>query len=43
MSQNIYDNPQFFAGYATLPRSIHGLAGAPEWGKNATITPLSFS
>ncbi|MGL5699389.1 MAG: class I SAM-dependent methyltransferase [Kluyvera sp.] len=31
MSQNIYDNPQFFAGYATLDRSVKGLDGAPEW------------
>lgn len=28
MSQNIYDNPDFFAGYATLPRSAEGLDGA---------------
>lgn len=31
MSQNIYDNPGFFEGYAQLPRSQQGLAGAPEW------------
>jgi hypothetical protein len=31
MSQNIYDDPQFFAGYATLDRSVKGLDGAPEW------------
>src|SRR5579862_1192137 len=31
MAQNIYDNDEFFAGYARLPRSIEGLAGAPEW------------
>ncbi|WP_323928752.1 class I SAM-dependent methyltransferase [Aeromonas caviae] len=31
MSQNIYDEPGFFEGYAQLPRSLHGLAGAPEW------------
>lgn len=31
MAQNIYDNPDFFAGYAQLPRSQHGLDGAPEW------------
>jgi hypothetical protein len=24
MSQNIYDDPQFFAGYATLDRSVKG-------------------
>jgi SAM-dependent methyltransferase len=31
MAQNIYDDPSFFAGYLTLPRSVHGLDGAPEW------------
>jgi len=31
MTQNIYDNDEFFAGYARLPRSVEGLAGAPEW------------
>lgn len=31
MAQNIYDNPQFFAGYSQLPRQVHGLDGAPEW------------
>lgn len=31
MTQNIYDDPQFFAGYATLDRSVNGLDGAPEW------------
>lgn len=31
MSQNIYDDPTFFAGYATLDRSVKGLDGAPEW------------
>jgi SAM-dependent methyltransferase len=31
MAQNIYDNPEFFAGYSQLPRQAHGLAGAPEW------------
>ena len=30
MPQNIYDNPEFFAGYSQLPRSREGLAGAPE-------------
>jgi SAM-dependent methyltransferase len=30
-AQNIYDTPSFFSAYATLPRSQHGLAGAPEW------------
>ncbi|CNJ59845.1 Methyl transferase [Yersinia aldovae ATCC 35236] len=31
MAQNIYDNKIFFAGYAKLNRSVHGLDGAPEW------------
>jgi SAM-dependent methyltransferase len=31
MSQNIYDKPQFFTSYSTLPRSVNGLASAPEW------------
>lgn len=31
MTQNIYDDPAFLAGYRQLPRSILGLDGAPEW------------
>lgn len=31
MAQNIYDTPEFFAEYSRLPRSVHGLDGAPEW------------
>ncbi|MBU0725168.1 MAG: class I SAM-dependent methyltransferase [Alphaproteobacteria bacterium] len=31
MTQNIYDDPGFFAGYSQLPRSVHGLEAAPEW------------
>lgn len=31
MSQNVYDDPAFFAGYSSLPRSVKGLAAAPEW------------
>ena len=31
MAQNVYDNPDFFAGYSRLPRQVHGLDGAPEW------------
>src|SRR5436190_23944459 len=30
MTQNIYDNDEFFAGYLRLPRSVAGLEGAPE-------------
>lgn len=41
MSQNIYDNPGFFEGYAQLPRSRQGLAGAPEWpALQAMLPPL---
>jgi len=39
MSQNIYDNPTFFAGYATLPRSVEGLDGAPEWSALRSMLP----
>lgn len=39
MSQNIYDDPHFFAGYASLPRSVHGLEGAPEWPKMEEMLP----
>ncbi|RUT65240.1 SAM-dependent methyltransferase [Morganella morganii] len=39
MSQNIYDNPDFFAGYATLPRSAEGLNGAPEWAAMQELLP----
>jgi SAM-dependent methyltransferase len=31
MTQNIYDNPEFFDGYSHLPRSVEGLDAAPEW------------
>ncbi len=30
-TQNIYDDEGFLAGYGQLPRSVHGLDGAPEW------------
>jgi catechol 2,3-dioxygenase-like lactoylglutathione lyase family enzyme len=33
MPQNIYDDPEFFAGYSQLRRSREGLTDAPEpWG-----------
>src|SRR5271155_1135297 len=42
MAQNIYDNDEFFAGYARLPRSIAGLDGAPEWpALRALLPPLA--
>ena len=31
MTQNIYDDPDFFAAYGKLDRSVEGLEGAPEW------------
>ena len=31
MTQNIYDDPEFFAAYGRLGRSIEGLDGAAEW------------
>lgn len=39
MTQNIYDDPHFFAGYATLDRSVKGLDGAPEWPALQAMLP----
>jgi len=39
MAQNIYDNDEFFAGYARLPRSVEGLEGAPEWPSLRALLP----
>jgi SAM-dependent methyltransferase len=39
MTQNIYDNPEFFAGYSKLDRSIAGLDGAPEWPTLRAMLP----
>ena len=39
MSQNIYDNREFFDGYARLGRSVHGLDGAPEWPAVKAMLP----
>ncbi|MBN9031419.1 MAG: SAM-dependent methyltransferase [Rhizobiales bacterium 63-7] len=39
MAQNIYDNPDFFAGYSQLPRQVHGLSGAPEWPAIQALLP----
>ena len=42
MAQNIYDRPDFFAGYSGLRRSVHGLDGAPEWPSvRAMLPPLA--
>jgi ubiquinone/menaquinone biosynthesis C-methylase UbiE len=39
MTQNIYDNDEFFTGYSRLPRSVHGLDGAPEWPALRALLP----
>jgi SAM-dependent methyltransferase len=39
VTQNIYDDPGFFAGYAQLPRSRQGLEGAPEWPSLRALLP----
>ena len=39
MAQNIYDRPEFFAGYSSLVRSVEGLAGAPEWPALRAMLP----
>lgn len=39
MAQNIYDDPDFFAGYSQLPRQVQGLDGAPEWPAIRTLLP----
>jgi SAM-dependent methyltransferase len=39
VTQNIYDNDEFLAGYRRLPRSVEGLAGAPEWPSLRDMLP----
>ncbi|MBV9203094.1 MAG: class I SAM-dependent methyltransferase [Alphaproteobacteria bacterium] len=39
MTQNIYDNPEFFAGYSRLDRSVEGLEGAAEWPALKALLP----
>ncbi len=39
MTQNIYDDEAFFAAYGRLPRSVEGLAGAPEWPALRALLP----
>jgi SAM-dependent methyltransferase len=39
MAQNIYDDPAFFDGYSHLPRSVGGLASAPEWPALRAMLP----
>ncbi|WCM52716.1 class I SAM-dependent methyltransferase [Pseudomonas sp. WJP1] len=41
MTQNIYDNPDFFQGYSQMARSINGLDAAPEWpALKAMLSPM---
>src|SRR3954451_20318595 len=42
-AQNIYDDPSFFAGYATLPRSREGLGAVYEWPAFQRLLPASLS
>lgn len=39
MTQNIYDTARFFDAYSQLPRSVHGLDGAPEWPTLRALLP----
>jgi SAM-dependent methyltransferase len=39
MTQNIYDDDGFFAGYSQLPRSLDGLDAAPEWPSLRALLP----
>ena len=39
MTQNIYDNEGFFAGYSKLGRSVEGLVGAAEWPALRALLP----
>lgn len=39
MTQNIYDQPEFFEGYSQLGRSVEGLGGAPEWPALRAMLP----
>src|SRR5215472_911315 len=39
MTQNIYDNAEFFAAYSQLRRSREGLDGMPEWPTLRAMLP----
>jgi len=39
MTQNIYEDEEFFAGYSRLRRSVEGLDGAPEWPALRALLP----
>jgi SAM-dependent methyltransferase len=40
--QNIYDDPDFFAGYQQLPRSVEGLDAMYEWPAFQRLLPPSL-
>ncbi len=39
MTQNIYDNPEFFENYGLMERSLRGLEGAAEWPSMRALAP----
>jgi SAM-dependent methyltransferase len=39
MKQNKYDEPEFFAAYSAMPRSMEGLEGAGEWPALKALMP----
>lgn len=39
MTQNIYDNDEFYEAYSRLRRSVEGLDGAPEWPALRVLLP----
>jgi SAM-dependent methyltransferase len=39
VTQNIYDDSEFFAEYSRLRRSVEGLDGAPEWPTLRALLP----
>lgn len=39
MTQNIYDNAEFFQGYSRMRRSLEGLEGAAEWPALRALLP----
>jgi SAM-dependent methyltransferase len=42
-AQNIYDDPDFFAGYSKLPRSERGLGIVYEWAAFQRLLPASLT
>ena len=40
--QNIYDDPDFFAGYSRLPRAQEGLDAVYEWTGFQRLLPVSL-